>query len=115
VSRAWLIVPVLGIAAIVTIAALFFYEVHPAGVYPWYGWWWFPFPFFPLIFIPVIFLAFFVFRGIFWGEGWCGLGGAGWHSTQYSDPAYEILKERFARGEITKDQFEQMTKDLEAH
>jgi putative membrane protein len=109
VSRAWLLVPVLGVGAIIALVALsFFYGAHVVGVYPWSGWW---FPFGWFIFIPVIFLVFFAFRWIFRGRWW----GGGWYYRQYGDPALEILKERFARGEITKDQFEQMAKDLEEH
>ena len=109
-SRAWLLIPVLGIIAVVGVVAAFFLYGPPAGgAYPWYGWW-FPFPWFFII--PVIFLAFFAFRWIFWGGwGWRG----GWYYRQYSDPALEILKERFALGELTKDQFEQMARDLERH
>lgn len=38
-----------------------------------------------------------------------------WSGRSYSgrvDPALQIIKERYAKGEITKEQFEQMTKDL---
>ncbi len=105
-SRAWLLIPVIGLVVVVGIAAAFFFHAPPVGAYPWYGWW-FPFPGFFFI-IPVIFLVFFTFRWIFWG-GW----GGGWYYGRYYDPALEILKERFARGEITKDQFDQMTKNLE--
>lgn len=31
----------------------------------------------------------------------------------YRDDAHQILRERYARGEITKEQFDQMTRDLE--
>lgn len=36
-------------------------------------------------------------------------------SYWYRDDAHEILRQRYARGEITKDQFDQMTRDLEQH
>jgi putative membrane protein len=103
-------VPIIGIILVVGIAAAIFFFYGPAavGTYPYYGWWWFPFPWFFII--PVIFLAFFAFRWIFWG-GW----GGRWYYQQYQDRALEILKERFARGEITKEQFEQIAKDLEGH
>jgi uncharacterized membrane protein len=67
-------------------------------------WFWFPFPFFP-----VVFLSFFGLRWFFWGGwGWR----RGWYGRYY-DPALETLRERFARGEITKEQFDSMVKDLE--
>jgi putative membrane protein len=106
--RIWILVPIIGVLVVVGLAvAFFFYGPHAVGVYPWYGWW-FPFPLFFII--PVIFLVFFGFRWFLWG-GW-GWGGR-WYYNQYDDRAVEILKERFARGEITKEEFERMAKDLE--
>jgi len=76
--------------------------LRPIGFYPWYtfgfGWFWIPFAFFFL---------FFAFKLFFWSWRW-GYRGGYWTS----DGAYLILKERFARGEITREQFEQMTRDL---
>jgi uncharacterized membrane protein len=68
----------------------------------------YPFPFFPLIF--GIFVLFWVIRWALWPWG----GGYGW-GYWGGDQAHQILGERYARGEITKDQFEQMTRDLERH
>lgn len=31
------------------------------------------------------------------------------------DPAMEALRQRYARGEITKEQFDQMARDLQSH
>ena len=77
------------------------------GPFP-YGWW-SGGPFFGwFFFIPLIFIAFFAFRFFLWRPwGW----GRGWY--YYDDPAMETLRQRFARGEITKEQYEQMAKDLE--
>ncbi|MDG6905201.1 MAG: SHOCT domain-containing protein [Nitrososphaerota archaeon] len=33
-------------------------------------------------------------------------------TSERSDSAFQIIRERYAKGEITKEQFEQMTKDL---
>ena len=78
--------------------------VQPVS-YPWYpfgfGWIWIPFA---LLFL------FFVLRWFFWPWG-SGYGRGYWTG----DNAYYILRERFARGEITKEEFEQMSRDLQEH
>src|SRR2546428_11752827 len=74
----------------------------------------FPFFFFPFGFFIFVFFLFFLFRGLFWG--W---GGWGWRGYPiygrygYPDGAAEILRRRYARGEITQDPFEQMMRDTE--
>jgi len=72
------------------------------------------FPFFPFGFGWVFVFLFFLF---FWGFRWWGGGGwYGRHSWHYpGDGAREILRERYARGEIGKDQFDQMMRDLGPH
>jgi putative membrane protein len=101
-SARWLLVPLLIAATVIAIfvgASLFFHGVYPNHWYPWpfFGWW---------FFIPVFFLVFFGFRFFFW---WGPRGR--WYGEE--DQAIEILKQRFARGEISRYQFEQMKKDLE--
>lgn len=84
----------------------------PIGPRPYYFGW--PFFFFPFGFI-FIFALFFIFRFAFWGWGW----GWGWRRGYYnrswgSDGPYalEILNQRYARGEITKEQYDQMKDDI---
>jgi putative membrane protein len=75
--------------------------------YPAFGWWFF-FPF-GIVFIFLVLIL--VSRLIFWPLGW------GWRRRYwygYAD-AQEILRQRYARGEITKEQFDQMRRDLEQH
>jgi uncharacterized membrane protein len=64
---------------------------------------------FALIWVPfALFFLFFAFRWFFWPWGW------GYRSGYWtSDDAYYILKERFAKGEITREQFERMSRDLQ--
>lgn len=95
------------LAAVVIGVALL--AVLEGGV--WGPWFVFPFlfwPLFPLGFIFLFFLLFVVFRVAWWGSrGPWGYGG-------YGPPRpREILKERYARGEISADQLRQMARDLD--
>jgi uncharacterized membrane protein len=58
--------------------------------------------------VPLLFLAVFLFcmRGMF------GRGFGGGNSRTQSDNAHEILNKRFAMGEISKDEYEDMKKIL---
>jgi putative membrane protein len=109
---AWVIVALAAVTVIVFVATLVArsYPYTPTMPYgdTFFGWWFFPFGFFFFL----IFL-FFIFRVAIWGWG----GGWGWRHRyfyRYGD-AREILRQRYASGEITKDQFEQMMRDLEQH
>ncbi len=98
-------------ALIITAATRVYYPlstVTPYYGYPFFGWFFFPFGFFF-----IFFLIFFVSRLIFWPWGW-GWGGRRRYWYGYGD-AHEILRQRYAKGEITKDQFDQMNRDLEQH
>jgi len=67
--------------------------------------------FFPFGFFFFLFFLFFVFG---WFRWW---GWGGWRGYPmmwgYHDSAAEILRRRYARGEISKDQFDQMIRDIE--
>lgn len=73
---------------------------------PYMGWFFWPFGAFFIFFIIFIALRFLWFP---WGRGYYG---GRWQ--RYGAPE-EILRRRYARGEITKDQFDQMMRDLEQH
>jgi uncharacterized membrane protein len=106
-------VPIVALAILAVVLVGFAFSVNSSsavnyGSFPYFGWWGGPF-FGWFFFIPLIFIAFFAFRWFWWrpwGRGW--YGGYG-----YDDPAMETLRQRFARGEISKEQYEQMAKDLE--
>lgn len=74
-------------------------------------WWdgqWHGFPWmwiFPLIFLVVLVLF------LFGGRGWAMCGG---HRRQHhEESAREILDRRYARGEISREEYQRMRKDLE--
>ena len=100
----------IGVAAIIW--AL---EPHPAGTgiaYP-FGW---GFGLLWLFFLFWIFVSLFArpWRRSGWGYGPGSYGAYGWRRWA-RDPAVDALRERYARGELTKDQFDQMMKDLAPH
>jgi len=76
-------------------------------------------PIFPIGFpwVSGIFSLFFLFWAVSWffrpwGWGWGYRRKYGW--WRY-DGASQIIRERYAKGEITKEQFDQMMRDLEGH
>jgi putative membrane protein len=75
---------------------------------PW--WWWHGMGFmwiFPTIFLIVCFV--FLFTFLFRGPGWFGRP---WGRHGELKTPREILDRRFARSEITKDQYEEMKRTL---
>ena len=75
--------------------------------WPWAGMW-----IFPMIMFAVIIILVFLFAGRR-GGCWFPWSGPGrYHGGGESESALEILKKRYAKGEITKDEFEQMKKDI---
>jgi putative membrane protein len=101
----WVLIPVLLVATFVATAAGVSVYLNTVSSQP-YGWW--PgAPFGWFLFIPLFFIVFFALRFHWWGP-W---GGRGWYHQGGS--AMDILRERFARGEVTREQFEQMKKDIQ--
>ena len=105
---AWVVVALVGLVFVAFALSFLFHPYAPGMAYygyPWFGWGFFPFG---LIFLCILF---FIFRIVFWG--WGGWGWRrGYYRYGYGDPR-EIIRQRYARGEITKEQFDQMMRDLE--
>lgn len=105
---------ILLLAGLLVVTLLYGLAGRPFTYYP------FPFFFFPFGFLSFFFVIFFVVRALFWGFGW-GWGWRGGYSRgywrgqgYYYGDATEILRQRYARGEINKEQFDQMMRDLKA-
>jgi uncharacterized membrane protein len=99
----WIWIPIIFVAGIASIFAIaYFSGAFTAGNFP-------PFYYFPWwIIFPLFFFGFFFFTFKWWGWGY-RRGSRGC----YNDPALEVLRERLARGEITKEQYQQLRGDLE--
>ena len=68
---------------------------------------------FPVIGLVIfLFVIYFLFTRVFSGGGpFCGWGGQG-GGTQGPQSPLEILKTRYAKGEINREEFERMKKDI---
>ncbi len=109
---AWAVLAVVAVAIVsfFALVAIRGYPTAPTGTYGYpfsAGWFFFPFGF---IFFFLFLLL--VTRLIFWGWWGWGWRRRHWYGYGYSD-ANETLRQRYARGEITKEQFDQMKRDLE--
>lgn len=76
--------------------------------WPWAGMW-----IFPMLMFAVIIIVLFLVAGRRW-RCWPPWSGPGRYYGEggVSESALDILKKRYAKGEITKDEFEQMKKDI---
>jgi len=62
---------------------------------------------FPLLFLILMLVMYFMFARGVWLPFRCP-----WHSGQSAESPMDIVKKRYARGEITKQEFEQLRQDL---
>jgi putative membrane protein len=108
----WGIIGLIALIGLSIALSLYFAPWRPGGGFDY------PF-FFPFHFgwLDAIFLIFIVFLVARWFFGlWRGGGGGGGYYSypdqQRQNTAASIVRERYAKGEITKEQFEQMMRDL---
>jgi putative membrane protein len=99
----WGIVGLIAVIGASIVLSLYFVPRPPGAFY---------YPFFPFHFgwlggIFLIFIIFWVARWLFWPRR----GYYSYPQRQRADPA-SIVRERYAKGEITKEQFEQIMRDL---
>jgi putative membrane protein len=113
-SRAWIFAAVaLAAVAVVGVLVLLYLDgafgPAPYGGRPYFG----LFGGFFLLVI-IVWLAFFLLRISFWGARTQGrYGGGGYGGPRRGpDPAVVIARQRYARGEITREQFDQIMTDL---
>ncbi len=71
------------------------------------GWW-----IFPVICMLVMFFFFMMFRRGGFRPPWGQNSDSYQSESKVSETAIDILKKRYAKGEITKEEFDQMKKDL---
>jgi len=80
--------------------------------YPWMWWPWGGMWLFPLVMIVIMLIFFFMFLG----RGGCRPPWRGhneFHREEGdSETALEVLKKRYAKGEINKEEFDQIKKDI---
>ena len=103
-----LLVLVAVLIAVPIVVSAVFYVLRPMGrpYFPFMGY--YPFFFFPFGWVFGFLILFLLLRWIFWPWGW----GSRRRYLGHLDE-YHILRVRYARGEITKEQFDQMTRDLQ--
>lgn len=93
---------------LILLGVAFFSGLFVGTAYPFY---YRPF-FWPFGWLFGFFFLFLLFRFLFWPWGW----GWGYRRRYWDyDRSYYILRERYARGELSKEQYESMLRDLQEH
>jgi len=80
------------------------------GCFGWGGPWGFPWMMI-VVAVVIVFCIVFLFRRS--GKSWPGCHGADDHGDHRRETPLEILKRRYAAGEVTREEFERMKKDIE--
>lgn len=81
--------------------------MYPGEHFWWGGWWMFPM-IMPIIGIVIMVI---VLYSVF-GRGGCRLPWRDRYTDKEVETALDILKKRYAKGELNKEDFERMKKDL---
>ena len=108
---AWGVFGLIIIVGVLIIAFLLVFGARSQGTfYPFFPAYFFPFHFGWLGGIFLILVVFLIARCVFlpWRNG----NQTSPYSQHHDEGAYSILKERYAKGELTKEQFQQMMLDL---
>ncbi len=110
--RIWLVAAVaLAVVAVVGVLLLLYvngaFGPTPFGNHPYFGF----FGGFLLLFI-IVWLGFLLLRISFWTARTQGRAGGYGGPNRGPDPAVRIARQRYARGEITREQFDQIMTDL---
>ena len=82
--------------------------MYPGEHFWWGGWWIFPMAMPVVMIIIGLVVIYFLFGRGGYRPPWCDRYPPG----RDTETALDILKKRYARGEIKKEEFEQMRKDL---
>jgi putative membrane protein len=111
-SRVWIVAAVaIAAVAVVGVVLLLYLNGYlgpsPYGGHPYYGF----FGGFLLLFI-IVWLAFLLLRISFWSARTQGRYGGYGGPRGGPDPAVRIARQRYARGEITREQYDQIMTDL---
>lgn len=110
----WAVVVLLGLFVLVPLAV--WAVLALMGHAPAWGFAPFGFLFFPFGFLLFLLFGFFLFRLAWWGSGWGGRRWGYWgphgHWDGWPVGAEEIARQRYARGELTREQFTQIVNDL---
>ena len=76
------------------------------GMMGGFGWWWFM----PILMILFLVLVIWAVVALMRGVAWPGNTDS---ASRQADSALEVLKRRYAQGEISKEEYEEKKKDLE--